>query len=192
MRVWPWGLMVHTYMRSSTRRKVKRNETLLQFAHFSSFPSFLFFFSCFFVFFLSSAPNEMPKIASMVRTVLKGALSRYFAPLQNTEICPHMRGYSKNGMKSTKQLLWDCLPISVVPDGKDGDRLHFEKFSLNFSKFSYPSLKQSQNYTMDYSSWNILTDVLVLNFKAMFSVRVKVRMKDFCIALVGKKQKCRD
>lgn len=164
MRVWPWGLMVHAYMRSSTTRKVKRNWTLLQFAHFSSFPFFFFFFSCFFVFFLSSAPNKMPKIAAMLRTVLQGALSRYFAPLHNTEICLHMRAYSKIGMKSTQQLQWDCLLISVVPDGKDGDRLHFKKFSLNFSKFSYPSLKQNQNCTMDYSSWNILTRVLVINY----------------------------
>lgn len=183
--------MVHAYMRSSTRRKVKRNWTLLQFARFSSFPFFFLYF-IFFRFFLSSASIKMPKIASLVRTVLQGALSRYFAPLQNTEICLHMRAYSKIGMKSTQQLQWDCLLISVVPDGKDGDRLHFKKFSLNFSKFLYPSLKQSQNCTMDYFSWNILTDVLVLNFKAMFSVRVKVRMKDFCIVLVGKKQKWRD
>lgn len=125
---------------------------------------FFFFFSCFFVFFLSSAPNKMPKIAAMLRTVLQGALSRYFAPLHNTEICLHMRAYSKIGMKSTQQLQWDCLLISVVPDGKDGDRLHFKKFSLNFSKFSYPSLKQNQNCTMDYSSWNILTRVLVINY----------------------------
>lgn len=134
----------------------------------------------------------MPKIAAMVRTVLRGALSRYFAPLHNTEICLHMRAYSKIGMKSTQQLQWDCLLISVVPDGKDGDRIHFEKFSLNFSKFSYPSLKQNQNCTMDYSSSKDLIDVLILNFEVMFSARVKVRKKDFCIVLTGKPQKCRD
>ena len=35
-------------------------------------------------------------------------------------------------------------------------------------------------------------DVLVLNFKAMVSARVKVRKKDFCIVLAGKQQKCHD
>ena len=45
---------------------------------------------------------------------------------------------------------------------------------------------------MDYSSCQKLIDILALNFKAMFSARVKVRKKDFCIALAEKQQKCRD
>ena len=45
---------------------------------------------------------------------------------------------------------------------------------------------------MDYSSSKNLIDVLVLNYEAMFSARVKVRKKDFCIFLAGKPQKCRD
>ena len=80
---------------------------------------------------------------------------------------------------------------SVVADGKDGDGLHFEKFSFNFSKLSYPSLRQNE-CTMDYSSCRELIDVLVLSFKAMFSARVKVRKKDFCIRLARKQPKCRD
>ena len=36
-----------------------------------------------------------------------------------------------------------CSP--VVVGGKDGDGLHFEKFSLDFSKFTYPFLRQSKN-----------------------------------------------
>ena len=45
---------------------------------------------------------------------------------------------------------------------------------------------------MDYSSCKRLIDVLVLNFKTMFSARVKGRKMDFCIVLAGKQQKCRD
>ena len=45
---------------------------------------------------------------------------------------------------------------------------------------------------MDFSSFNKLIDILVLNFKAMILARVKVRKKDFCIVLAGKQQKCRD
>lgn len=62
--------------------------------------------------------------------------------------------------------------------------------TLNFSKFSYPSLRQNE-CTMDYSSCKELIDVLVLIFKAMFSAREKLENKDFCIVLAGK-QKCRD
>ena len=53
----------------------------------------------------------------------------------------------------TKQLHLDCLLFSVIANGKDGDGLHFEKFSLNFSKFSYSSSMQNQKCTRDYSSW---------------------------------------
>ena len=68
--------------------------------------------------------------------------------------------------------------------------LHFEKCSLNFSKFSYPSLGQNQNCTKDYSSCKKIIDFLVLNFKAIFSALAKVRKKEFCIVLAGKQQKC--
>ena len=37
-----------------------------------------------------------------------------------------------------------------------------------------------------------MIDGLVLNFKAMFSARVKVTKKDFCIVLARKRQMCRD
>ena len=53
------------------------------------------------------------------------------------------------------------------------------------SSQSYPPLRQNQKRTMDYSYYKKLIDVLVLNFKAMFSALVKVRKKDFCI--VGRK-----
>ena len=66
------------------------------------------------------------------------------------------------------------------------DRWHFEKFSLNFSKLSYPSLRQSHRFKTDYSSCKKLIDVVILNFKAMFPAHVKVRKKDFCIVLAGK------
>ena len=68
----------------------------------------------------------------------------------------------------------------VVVDGQDGDGLHFEKFSLDFSKFSYPSLRQKQMRSMDYSSIKKI-DILVLNFKAMFLLQEKVRKNDFSI-----------
>ena len=45
---------------------------------------------------------------------------------------------------------------------------------------------------MDYSSDKQLIDILILNFKAMFSVLVKVRKKDFCVRLNGKQLMCRD
>ena len=66
--------------------------------------------------------------------------------------------------------------------------MHFGKFL----KFSYPSLEQNQNFTMDYSSCKKMIDVLVLNFKAMFSAREKARKKDFCLVLGGKQENCRD
>ena len=61
--------------------------------------------------------------------------------------------------------------------------LHFEKLSLNFSKFSYPSYEQNQKCAMDYSSCQKLIDVLVLNFKVTFSAHVKVRKKGFLLDL---------
>ena len=45
---------------------------------------------------------------------------------------------------------------------------------------------------MDYSSCKKLIDVLVLNFKIIFSALVKVRGKDLWIVSAGKQQKCRD
>ena len=41
------------------------------------------------------------------------------------------------------------------------DCIIFEQFSLNFSKFAYPSLKQNQKCTMDYSCKKLF-DVIVL------------------------------
>ena len=74
----------------------------------------------------------------------------------------------------------------VVEDGKDGDGFCFEKFNLNFSKFSLLSvLRHNQKCTTDYSRKKLI-EVLVLNFKAMFSARVKVRRKYFCIVLALK------
>ena len=55
----------------------------------------------------------------------------------------------------------------------------------------FQTLRQNQKFTIDYSSCIILIEVLVLNFKAMFSARVKVRKKGFCIVLAGKQPKCR-
>ena len=52
-------------------------------------------------------------------------------------------------------------------------------------------VRQNQKFTIDYSSCIKLIDVLVLNFKAMFSARVKVRKKGFCIVLAEKQPKCR-
>ena len=43
---------------------------------------------------------------------------------------------------------------------------------------------------MDYSCKKLI-NVLVLNFKGMFSARVKLIKKDFCIVLAGKQQECR-
>ena len=47
---------------------------------------------------------------------------------------------------------------------------------------------------MDYSSDKQLIDTLILTFKAIFSVLVKVRKKDFCVRrrLNGKQLMCRD
>ena len=44
---------------------------------------------------------------------------------------------------------------------------------------------------MDFSSYKKISDVLVTNFKAMFSARVEVPKKDFNTLLAGKPQKCR-
>ena len=50
-------------------------------------------------------------------------------------------------------LHWDYSLLSVVMGGTDEDRWHFDKCILNnSSKFSYPSLRQNQKCTMDYSS----------------------------------------
>ena len=77
-------------------------------------------------------------------------------------------------------LLLLVVVIVVVVDGQDGDGLHVETFSLDFSKFSYPSLGQKQMRSMDYSSIKKI-DILVLNFKAMFLLQEKVRKRDFSI-----------
>ena len=61
-----------------------------------------------------------------------------------------------------------------------------------FAKFSYLSLRQNQKCTMNYSSCKKLMDVLVLNFKPVFSARVNVRKKDFFIGLAGEQQMCAD
>jgi len=45
---------------------------------------------------------------------------------------------------------------------------------------------------MSFGSFSLPIDVLVLNFKAMLSTKVKVGKKDFCIAFAGKQQKCCD
>ena len=70
--------------------------------------------------------------------------------------------------------------LSVTADGKDGDGLHFEK------SIFHGSLRQNQKCTMDYSSCKKLIDVSVLNFKATFSSRVKVREDNFRTVLAGK------
>ena len=44
---------------------------------------------------------------------------------------------------------------------------------------------------MGYSTCKKLIDVLVLNFMAMFSARVRVRQKDLCIVFTTKQQKGR-
>ena len=70
--------------------------------------------------------------------------------------------------------------------------MHFEKVSLNFSKFWYPSLGQTKN--IPWSSLlakKKLIGFLVLNLKVMFSALVKLIKKDFRIVLTGKQQKCR-
>ena len=77
-------------------------------------------------------------------------------------------------------LLLVVVVVVVVVDAQDGDGLHVEKFSLDFSKFSYPSLRQKQMRSMDYSSIKKI-DILFLNFKAMFLLQEKVRKKDFSI-----------
>lgn len=82
-------------------------------------------------------------------------------------------------MKFVYWSLNNCTELSVVAHGKDRDGLHFEKISLNFSKFSYPSLQQHQKCSMDSSSCKTVIDVLVLNLKAMFWALVKVKRKDF-------------
>ena len=64
------------------------------------------------------------------------------------------------------------------------------KFSPKFAKFSYPPLGQEQKCSMACPSFKNLIQVLVLNFKAMFSARVKVSKNDFYIVLARKQQKC--
>ena len=76
------------------------------------------------------------------------------------------------------------LLLSVIADGKDGDRLHVEKFSL---RVLVPILSQNQKCTIYSSSCQKMIDVL--NFKAMFSARVKVRKQDFCVVLARQEKK---
>jgi len=87
---------------------------------------------------------------------------------------------------------WDRFLLSVVVDGKDGDGLHFEKFSLNFLKVLVPIFKAKPKMYHYYSSCQKLTDVSVLNFKPMFAAWVKVTKKGFCLVMAGKLQKCGD
>ena len=61
-----------------------------------------------------------------------------------------------------------------------------------FSKFSYPSSGQNQKCTMGFSSCKNLIALLVLNFKVMFSVQLKVRKIDFFIVLARKQKRYRD
>ena len=56
-----------------------------------------------------------------------------------------------------------------------------------FQSFRTHLKEKKQECTMDYSCKKLI-DVLVLDFKAMFSARVKVSEKDFCIVLAGKQQ----
>ena len=51
--------------------------------------------------------------------------------------------------------------------------------------------RQNQKFSMDRYSCKKLIGVLVLNFKAMFSARIKVRKKDFCLVLAKKQHKSR-
>ena len=58
--------------------------------------------------------------------------------------------------------------------------------------FLYPSPRQNQNSSVDYSSCKKFIDVLVLHFKTMILALVKARKKDFFIILAGKQQKRHD
>ena len=61
-----------------------------------------------------------------------------------------------------------------------------------FSKFSYPSSGQNQKCTMGFSSCKKLIALLVLNFKVIFSVQLKVRKIDFFLVLARKQKRYRD
>ena len=65
-------------------------------------------------------------------------------------------------------------------------------FSFNFSKFLYSSSRLTQKCTMENYSCEKLIGLLVLNLKTMLSARMKIKRKDFCIVLAGKRQNCRD
>ena len=41
---------------------------------------------------------------------------------------------------------------------------------------------------MENSSYEKLIGLLVLNLKTMFSARMKIKKKDFCIVMAGKRQ----
>ena len=58
-----------------------------------------------------------------------------------------------------------------------------------FSKFSYPSSGQNQKCTMGFSSCKKLIALLVLNFKVIFSVQLKVRKIDFFFSFGPKTEK---
>ena len=85
----------------------------------------------------------------------------------------------------------NCSLLSVVVDGKVEMDCILKILLLIFSKFPYLSLRQNQKCSGDYSSCKKMIDVLVLNFKAVFSAWVKVRKNDFCIGLTGEQQMCR-
>jgi len=72
--------------------------------------------------------------------------------------------------------------LSVVVDGKNGDGLHFEKFSLNFFKVVISKPKM----------WDGLFFFPKINFKVMFWALIKVTKKDFCLVLPAKQQKWSD
>ena len=63
----------------------------------------------------------------------------------------------------------NCSLLSVVVDGKVGMDCILKILLLIFSKFPYLSLRQNQKCIGDYSSCKKMIDVLVLNFKAVFS-----------------------
>ena len=63
----------------------------------------------------------------------------------------------------------DCLWLSVVADGRDGNGLHFEKFVLNFAKFLYPSSWgggggqiMANHWTMCSQNWVLTGQILGL------------------------------
>ena len=71
-------------------------------------------------------------------------------------------------------------------DGKNGDGLHFEKFSLNFFKVLISIFKAKPKVCHG------LFFFPKIGFKVMFWVVVKATKKDFCTVLPAKQQKCHD